>query len=237
MRPDHERLWGERRRRMSVVMALATFVAGPPSLSSFGKVAMAAPAADPEREVEARTAFVAGRYQEAVELYARLYGETLHPVYLRNLGRCHQKLGNPDRAIDFFRDYLRKGRSIKAAERREIDGYIAEMEELRKQRSQAVPAAAPPATPAASPTAMPPASVASDKEPPPPIVRVARDAVTFTTPIVSGYQPAQPEPTPFYRRWWFWTAIGVVGAGTATAIVLSRSSGAVRPTCPAEQCL
>jgi hypothetical protein len=34
---------------------------------------------------------------------------------------------------------------------------------------------------------------------------------------------AQDEPSPFYKKWWFWSAVGaVVVAGTVTAIVLAK---------------
>ena len=55
-------------------------------------VVHAAKAADNATELKAREAFAAGRYEDALNLFAKLYAETLHPVYLRNIGRCHQKL-------------------------------------------------------------------------------------------------------------------------------------------------
>ena len=36
----------------------------------------------------------------------------MHPTYLRNIARCHQNLGNPDKAISSFREYLRKARDL-----------------------------------------------------------------------------------------------------------------------------
>ena len=66
--------------------------------------------ADHATEMKAREDFAAGRYDEALELFAKLYAETLNAVYLRNIGRCHQKLRHPDKAIDAFQDYLAKGK-------------------------------------------------------------------------------------------------------------------------------
>ncbi len=40
--------------------------------------------------------------------------------------------------------------------------------------------------------------------------------------------PAVFEDTPFYKRWWFWTAAGVVAVGAGTAIALG-SGGPARP--------
>src|SRR5262245_54199247 len=77
-----------------------------------------AAAVDKQKEIKARQAFASGRYEEALDLFAGLYAETLHPVYLRNIGRCHQKMRQPQKAIDTFRDYLAKGQKISADERK-----------------------------------------------------------------------------------------------------------------------
>ena len=61
----------------------------------------------------------------------------MHPTYLRNIARCHQNLGNPDKAISSFREYLRKARDLTPEQRAEIEGYIAEMEQLKQQASTA----------------------------------------------------------------------------------------------------
>ena len=103
--------------------------------------------ADHAGEMKARESFAAGRYDEALELFAKLYAETLNPIYLRNIGRCHQKLKQPDKAIDAFHDYLAKGgKKISADEKAEINGYIKEMEALRDEQAskqQAPPPVAP----------------------------------------------------------------------------------------------
>jgi hypothetical protein len=167
-------------------------------------------AAPDPREIEAREDFAAGRYQVAAEIFARLYAETLHPTYLRNIGRCYQNLGEPDRAITSFRDYLRKRASISPDEREEIEGYITEMEDLKRARAAtatgSAPASAPPAVKA--PTLM----IA-----PPSAPRTA--SVDLTT---SGAPPKvvreSDESPPVYERWWFWVVVaGVAGAGVGVA--------------------
>jgi tetratricopeptide (TPR) repeat protein len=114
-----------------------------------------------ELEAEALTHFAAGRYAEALELYAKLYSRTLHLTYLRNVARCHQFLGHADKAIASFREYLRRGRDLSAAQRAEVEGFIHEMEELEK-RSAPVPAPAPTRRP---PPALPVISTAPALEP------------------------------------------------------------------------
>src|SRR3954454_3411401 len=92
--------------------------------------------ADHAGEMKAREAFAAGRYDEAMQTFARLYAETLNPIYLRNIGRCQQKLKQPDKAIDASHDYLIKGgKKISAHEKAEISGYTKELEPLRDEHS------------------------------------------------------------------------------------------------------
>jgi tetratricopeptide (TPR) repeat protein len=90
-----------------------------------------------QQEVHARQLFAVGKYGEALELYSKLYAETAHPTYLRNVGRCYQNLGEPDKAISSFREYLRQARDLAPDQRRIVEGYIVEMESLkRKQESE-----------------------------------------------------------------------------------------------------
>jgi hypothetical protein len=72
-----------------------------------------------------------------LEIYVKLYAETLHPTYMRNIGRCYQSMGEPDKAIQAFREYLRKAPGLDTKQRAEVDRFIAEMEELKGQRLEA----------------------------------------------------------------------------------------------------
>ena len=81
-------------------------------------LAGAAQAAGPKEEKKAIQSFAAGRYDEALEIYAKLYADTLNPVYLRNIGRCHQKLKQPDKAIESFRTISTRGRTSPPTRRR-----------------------------------------------------------------------------------------------------------------------
>jgi hypothetical protein len=148
------------------------------------------------REMQAREAFAAGSYKEALDIYTKLYAERLHPTYLRNIGRCYQNLHESDRAISSFREYLRKAKDMPADERAEVEGYIREMEDLQRQNAEAaksVPQPLPVAAPPVNPQPQPPVYV---------------------------QQPAPaPEPAPFYKRTWFWGVVaGVVVAGTVAGL-------------------
>jgi tetratricopeptide (TPR) repeat protein len=157
-----------------------------------------------KREVEARQAFAAGRYQESLDLYAQLYADKVHPTYLRNIGRCYQNLQQPDKAINAFRDYLRQAKELSPAEKGEIDGYIAEMEAMKNQQEAAQASASSGA--AALQTAPPPAN--------PTIPPIDPNASTTTTLQLSNQIPEPPaQPTPFYKKGWFWGVVGVAVVG------------------------
>jgi hypothetical protein len=171
--------------------------------------ARAGAAGDP-RELKAREDFAAGRYQEALDVFAKLYAETLHPVYLRNIGRCYQNLGDADKAIISFRDYLRKHKTISADERAEVEGFIKEMEALKKQKAAEAspPETAPP--PKSSITTLPTAPEPKDPG------GGAKPEVLVTAP---GGGARDQSSSPVYTTWWFWTLVGaaLVGAGVGIA--------------------
>jgi len=186
--------------------------------------------ADRATEMKAREAFASGRYDDALGLFAKLYAETLHPVYLRNIGRCHQKMRQPEKAIDKFREYLAKEKKISADERKEIDGYIKEMEAMQEEQArQATPP--PPANPPPPVTPIQPTSPT-----PPPNYYAAQPPPPTTTS--SGTLVSQPPPPdqdkPIYTKWWFWTGIVVVAAVAGVGIyAMTQSGGTTRPPCTA----
>ena len=205
--------------------------------------------ADDPREVEGRAAFSKGDYAHALDIFARLYAEASDPVYLRNIGRCQQKLRQPDEAIESFRSYLRRARRIKPAERKEIDGYIAEMEALKttmKEEAAAAAASTEKAAraaerPAPAQRAAPPPPATAERtssssqtsktepsETPPPVTRLRRrDA----EPADSGVSTpdAKIEPLPSRGSWhapvaWVGVGLTLVAAGVgAYGIVRNHS--------------
>src|SRR5262245_43404100 len=132
-------------------------------------------------EVKAREFYAAGRYDEALTLFAKLYAETLHPTYLRNIGRCHQKMREPQKAIDAFRDYIEKSKKMSHQERMEIEGFIKEMEALREgQAKQGDPASG-------APTVVAPARAQATTAP---------SATVSAAPVTAIASPPPPEPQP-----------------------------------------
>jgi len=193
--------------------------------------------ADHAMEMKARESFAAGRYEDAIDLFAKLYAETLHPVYLRNIGRCHQKMREPQKAIDAFRDYLVKSKKMPASERQEIEAYIREMQELSDEQARAQKAApTPTATATATATPTPPAPPTPTPTAPPTVAQLAAPTPPpgpTASLVAAPAQPASSASSPIYARWWFWTGIAVVAAGGVAAALLIPG-GTTKPPCPAE---
>src|SRR5688572_24581011 len=111
--------------------------AGGPASMLGGRQALAA-SEDP-REVKGRALFAQGEYQSALELFAALYAENRDPIYLRNIGRCHQKLRQPTKSIDAFEEYLRRSPRLKPSERQEVEAFIKDMKELKAAQDASTP--------------------------------------------------------------------------------------------------
>ena len=176
-----------------------------------------------ERQMRGDTAakaFVQGRYAEALDIYADLFAESNgRPEYLRNIGRCQQKLNQYDSAIESFREYLRRGKNIGASEKHEVEGFIAEMDAARRNAAPAV------GTPAAESNgaAVPPsvggsgAPIANSAVPSPPASGVppSKAGAPSTSGSVGGafIAPAAPQGAP----------TAVANAPVASASTLSNA--------------
>jgi tetratricopeptide (TPR) repeat protein len=237
------------RRSRRLVLAVALLIALAPAVRQ-------ASAAGDRREVEARTLFFKGEYQRALDLYAAIYADSSHPVLLRNIGRCHQKLQQPDKAIEAFRGYLRLNDKAKPTDRDEVAGYIREMEALKAKQEQEQERAA-----AATAAGRPPPKSTEAKPP----VSPARSGGSEQASLSSGSlalrqeearEPASPagadlaarppgggedrggtgasdQPRALTRQWWFWAGIGAaVVAGVAVALIVGRQDGTGDPPCP-----
>jgi tetratricopeptide (TPR) repeat protein len=190
--------------RVSLMLALLVTLAG-------SRLAVAQ--APPDSEKRARELFAVGQYSQALEIYGRLYAETAHPTYLRNIGRCFQNLGEPDKAISSFREYLRQAKNLSVEQRTQVEGYIQEMEALKRQRE-----------------ALPP--------PPPPVPTAG---VTAPRPVTVETTPAPvPSPPMDGRRVGAFAAAGAavvaVGIGTVFGLRAISKRKDSDPLCPDDRC-
>jgi tetratricopeptide (TPR) repeat protein len=187
------------------------------ALTGSRAVAQEAPRPD-EREVKARQLFGIGKYAEALDIYGELYAETTHPTYLRNIGRCYQNLGQPEKAISSFQEYLRQVRNLPADQRAVVDGYIREMEALKSKQEEekkppvVTPEDAPPPAQEAPPA---PGATLTSSSPPPAEKRGTSNTAAYVTAGVSL------------------AALAVGGYFGVRAIMKDRAAD---PLCPMDRC-
>ena len=112
-------------RRACVLAALLLLVGG--------RVVQAQ--SDP-RPRQALAACAAGDAAKGVAILAELYAENRDPGYVFNQGRCYQQNGRAEQALNRFREYLRRATKATPDERREVQGFI---DELERQRELAAP--------------------------------------------------------------------------------------------------
>ena len=217
---------GARLSRLGLLLlALSTSVAT--SVAHPGSAAAADPSPSEDREQRARrlytegeAAFNAGRYDAALKAFEDGYAATPRPGFLLNMAHTERKLGELRKARALYKKYLlvdptSRLRDEVRAVIGELDSALADEEqaESRNAAAPASPAAVPPrtATTAAPPAAPPPAPAAP--------------VLIATTPASSPADSAD-QASPFYRRTWFWVAVGVVVvAGAAGGIYAAQRSG------------
>jgi tetratricopeptide (TPR) repeat protein len=178
-----------------------------------------------DRPQRAKEMFAAGRYPEALELFAKLYVETLDPLYLRVIGRCHQKMEDPDKAIDAFKEYLRKSKRLAPDKRKEVEGFIAEMEALKEHKRKTAEEAARRAAIAPPPHTAGPSAPALARPTP------ASSAPAEAVLVAPAPAPSDTEArrSPVYKRWWFWAGIAAVAVAGGVVAATQVDRGRLEP--------
>jgi hypothetical protein len=187
---------------------------------------------------EAEVQYKLGRFQKALEGYARAYELFPAPALLFDIGQCHRQLKDWERAIFFFEGYLRE-ETNPARRRLAQDLVAAARAELDKQRAEA--RAAPPSSTSASdattttpPAATTPVEPQAATQPPPavPAPSAPSSPALVATPSAPDEPPPAARSKPITERWWFWTALGVglLAVGGGVAYALSGTTTTVLPS-------
>jgi len=151
----------------------------------------------------AKRDYLLGKFTEALAGYTRAYDTYPAPGLLFNIGQCQSKLRNWDMAIFSYQAYLRE---------RPNTPHRPVVEELLHDAR------------AAHDKAQRDAEAAKREK-----QRREREAEQrkqlAAKRLVIPPPTAPPRPTPVYKRWWFWTAIGAVA--TSSVIIFAASSDTV----------
>jgi len=189
--------------------------------------------------------FKSKNFSEAMDEYQKGYLEKPDPVFIFNIAQCQRLLGNSSAAVEFYQRYLKEapdgpGRPVAEREIAELRGP-SQVEAAAPPETAApqpptgpivpLPAAAPPAPAAAAPppAAPPPMAAAPEAAPatPPALPEAPAPAASESSPVLVSAQAQQSEP-PVYKRWYFWTAIGVLVLST---VIVASATSSNRPSC------
>lgn len=192
-------------------------------------------------------------YPKAIREFQAAYKVRQLPKILLNIGQVYRKLGMASSALKFYEHYLRVEPNPKPEIKAEVDRYIEQTRamldppEVVPLPSKSAAAAAAEAVAAApSDLSNPATPITYDRgdgtqtpgtrpttEPatnPPTGTGTATAVKPQPSPALNLTGPAVPpkkEPTPFYKKGWFWgTVVGVVAGGaiiTGVAVGTSKS--------------
>jgi len=183
------------------------------------------------KERAAKKACLVGDVDKGAEILADLYVDTNDATYIYNSGRCFEQNGKNDQAVLRFKEYLRKAKKLSPSETEAVRKKIEELKDSGgKHQAETPPAPVPTPIPAAVPATAPAAAA-----PMAPAIPPSAPAAAPADPLGLTQTAPPPEPQetpPVYKRWWFWTGIGAVVAGSVvTGVVLSKKSAPKSPAC------
>ena len=180
--------------------------------------------------------YQAQKFEEAIPEFKAAYEREAKPGLLFNIAQSYRKAGRLREAIEYYDRYLSSEPKLDNDMRKKVDGYLAEarntlaaLELEMKQRLAEEKAARErePAPPSAAPTSQVPTSAAPPSAAPAtrgePSSSVSAPVARADAPLaVASPQDPAKQPSPIYKRWWFWTAIGgtVAAAAIITGVVV-----------------
>ncbi len=166
--------------------------------------------------------FDVGRFAEAASEYEQAYQLKNDPALLFNLGQAYRFDGQYAKAIVAYKSFLR--RVPNASHAVEVQQHIASLQKLLDEQKRAT------TTP---PTGtLPPAQAEPEAQPPPSTSRSHAPSPVTPSEATVAARPS-PRPTPLYKKWWLWRAVGgVVVAGVAVGLGLGLTARAPGTSLP-----
>ena len=152
-----------------------------------------------------RASFDAGRYADALDYFRRSYAISQRPELLYNIGIAQDRQRDDEHALQSYEAYL--AALPNAPNRAEVEKRAAAIREAlqaRKEQGEDQSAATVPT----------PEQTAQAAQPAKPQPSAADDT-----------QPAPAESKSVFKKWWFWTAVGVVVVGVTAGAVIAGGGG------------
>ncbi|MHB8877758.1 MAG: tetratricopeptide repeat protein, partial [Myxococcaceae bacterium] len=204
--------------------ALAALVLMAAAAQAKGKRPDAQEASARHQFAEATKAYDLGQFEQALKGYSEAYQVKALPGFLFNIGQCHRQLGDHERALFFLKRYLsvsvrppKNAGQVRALIEDE-EKKLAEKARQEQERFAREAAEREAAKLTVAAQDRPEREVPTSVEPPSPL--------PLPLPAPDRQVLIQPEPPredSIMKRWWFWTGLGVVVAGAATATYVATA--------------
>lgn len=152
----------------------------------------------------AEAAYDVGDFDKARRLYVEAYELKPLPGFLFNIGQCHKKLGEWNRAAFYYRRYL--ARLPEGSDDSRLQALIAEMDAKAD-------------APAPEATAVGPTALAHADRPRAAAPRLVPAAASATSAALTPPPLVVRDNEPLYRQWWVWTTAGAVTVAAVATIV------------------
>lgn len=167
-----------------------------------------------------------GQYEEALATYQRAYERVPEPRLLVNLGRCHFRLGRPQKALGLYRALQNAMPTLPPELDTKVKQFIAEAEDVINKDSRLAPSLQRLPPPAASPgkAAESQPERPADRDPEKPLARVTEPTGVTVGPTVSApsvpawTSPARASDASAKRPAWR-IALGATGLALGAAAV------------------
>ena len=185
----------------------------------------------------AQAAYDLAKYNDAASLFEQVYEQRPdQKVLLYNIAQAYRLGNNSDKALFFYRQYLKFAPTAK--NRPEVEQRIGELERaLSEQRrgpnepaplpdglahNRRPPPPPPPRHEVVAPPPVTPPPVATPVEPQPVETHEATIVETHEEPPPGSETTA----TPVYKKWWLWAIVGgVIVAGAVVGVIAATSGG------------
>lgn len=148
--------------------------------------------------------YESGQYDRAIHAFRDAYVINPLPVFLYDIALAHRMAGHHQEAMRLFERYLQEDPNT--GRRAEVQRHLSELQREEAERTAAL-----------------------RREEANKVATLRQNAVK--APVIAhpaqydqGQAPRRAStPTPVHRKWWFWTALGVLAAGAATAGIVAAA--------------
>jgi tetratricopeptide (TPR) repeat protein len=158
--------------------------------------------------IKAERKYAVGKFEQARRLFTAAYEALPLPGFLFNIAQCLRMLGRCERALFFYRGYLRKRPRARNAD--QVGVLIRECEKKMAEQARAASRRRPQSR--ARPGYLP-----------------ARPGDGDGGGVGAGDSARNRDGSragpPLYERWWLWTVVGVGLAALATGLGVGLSTG------------